>query len=1311
MIHGMDDAIMKATETDLPDWQRRYGTEEACIQALVRQRWPEGFRCPRCGHDHGYAITTRHRYECSSCHYQASVTAGTLFHSSNLPLGKWFWAIYLTASAKDGVTAALLAKQIGVSWITATRMLHKIRNAMGHRESNYRLRDLTENDAARVGDRRSGKHRRGGEGKVPLSVTTENRDARAGFIAMQELLGRFTPAASYQIDQQGIVREWGSAAEHLFGWSASEALGRFLPVIDDAQRDEFLLMLASTRHGQPLYRPASTHRTRDGRMLTAALAMLPTFDASGAVDRIQVVTADISESCRLQAELQRLSEITLASEDLICVLKSTGEVEFLNPAGHRLLGLDAAATRQLTLEQIAPATTCARIYQVALPQASAGDAFVEEMALTDADGIDLPVSLQALRLGPAGSDRFAIVARDLRAQQEAESGLRRLNRVLLLLGKCSQVIQQERDERKLFSAVCHLLTDTGGYRFALISLIVPDPDQRMLPAAWSGDDTATADELVTSCDADHERGRLPTGIAVRTGRIVIRHDIGPAPEYSPWQGLNERLGLRSMIALPLIHDSKCFGALSIYSTQTHAFNREEAKLLQDLSSQFTHGIHALREEWVRTEYEVMLRLFSGAIESTLDGIAISDALRPDHPIVYVNPAFTHITGWEADEVLGKNIRLLVTGEREQPEIAIVRHALRGRNAGRAVLRCFRKDGQKFWNELHVAPIRDAEQVVTHYVSVIADVSQRIQRDSQLAHLATHDPLTGLANSTLFKDRLLQAIARAQRDERLVAVLLIDLDKFKQINDTLGHGAGDVLLHMVACRLKGLVPDSDTLARLGGDEFVLLLADLEDILDVPRTGQLVIEQLAAPFEIGGEEIFVTPSIGAAIYPLDASDAENLLRLADVAMCEVKESGRNAFRSFAPEMSQRSQDQIALARDLRRALERGELLLHYQPKGDLYSGQVTGVEALVRWQHPARGLVPPAQFIPLAEESGLIVAIGAWVLREACRQTRQWQLDGLSPMRVAVNLSPMQFRQPDLVEQIANTLAESGLDPGWLELEVTESLVMANPEVATDFLMRLKQMGIRLAMDDFGTGYSSLGYLKRFPFDVLKIDRSFVQNIVTEPDDAVIAVAVIAMAHSLGLKVIAEGVEDESQMRYLRSHLCDEIQGYLLCRPLPAAELAAFLREPRSPLLWAEGSERQERTLLLVDDEPDVLNALKRLLRRSGYRILTAGSAAEGLELLALNSVQVIVSDQRMPNMSGSEFLERVKKLYPDTMRIVLSGYTEVAALTDAINRGAIFKFLTKPWGDEDLREVIREAFVTHAHKTAKSATAKSTGDPA
>ena len=1121
--------------------------------------------------------------------------------------------------------------------------------------------------------------------------------------ASDELVSRLTFAASYQVDPEGVVVAWSPAAERQFGYTEQEAQGHFLPIVDDSRREEFMSMLASAVRGQPLYRWGTQHRAKGGRLLSMAVSMLPVSDWHGKVRRIQIVAADISEVRNLQDELQRLSSIIRASADFVCVVDDAGCVVFMNPAASRLAGFDAAALpAETTLDCLMTPAARDLLLQVALPRAVSEAVYLNELVFVNAGNEEVPVSVQVVALDALPHGHFAIVARDISAQKRVEAKLLRLNRIHEVLSKCSEAIQREGAESELLAAVCHLLTDVGGHRFAMISLIDPRADQMLDPAAWSGDDDVSAADLVTSWSPDHARGQGPTGTAVRSGQTIVRRDADSNADYLPWQSFNARLGLRSVIALPLMHGTASFGALSIYSTQASIFDADEVNLLQSLARRLSYGIHSRREAAARRDAEAALRMFAGAIDSTQDGVMITDALRPDHPIRYVNPAFTRITGWEADEVLGKNGRILVAGELQQPEMDVIRHALRGRIAGHAILRCYRKDGQPFWNELHVAPIRDAGNNVTHYASVIADVSERISRENQLAHLAMHDPLTGLANRTLLTDRLQQAIARAQRDGRLVALLLIDLDRFKQINDTLGHGAGDILLQTIAARLKALALDSDTVARLGGDEFVLLLTDLDNELDVPRTGHLLLDHLATPFMLCDEEIRVTPSIGAAIYPLDAGDGENLLRLADVAMYEAKESGRNAFRCFAPEMGQRSQHQVALEKDLRHALERNELLLYYQPKADLYSGNVTGVEALIRWKHPERGLVPPAQFIPLAEATGLIVPIGAWVLREACRQAREWQRAGLPPLRVAVNLSALQFREKNLVEQVVQVLADSGLEPGCLELEVTESMVMDSPETAEDFLKRFKKMGVRLAMDDFGTGYSSLGYLRRFPFDVLKIDRSFVQNIVSEPGDALIAVAVIAMAHSLGLQVIAEGVETESQMRYLRTHLCDEIQGYLFSPPLPAADIAGFLVNPVALVTLGTGKEHPERTLLLVDDEPDVLNSLKRLLRRSGYRILTANSAAEGLELLALNNVQVIVSDQRMPTMSGSEFLSRVKALYPETMRIVLSGYTELGALTDAINRGAIYKFVTKPWEDDELREVIREAFVRHEERKSGGA---------
>jgi EAL domain-containing protein (putative c-di-GMP-specific phosphodiesterase class I)/CheY-like chemotaxis protein len=382
---------------------------------------------------------------------------------------------------------------------------------------------------------------------------------------------------------------------------------------------------------------------------------------------------------------------------------------------------------------------------------------------------------------------------------------------------------------------------------------------------------------------------------------------------------------------------------------------------------------------------------------------------------------------------------------------------------------------------------------------------------------------------------------------------------------------------------------------------------------------------------------------------------------------------------------------MERELRQALTGDELVLHYQPQVDLLSGRITGAEALVRWQHPQRGLLSPLEFIPLAEETGLIGPLGEWILREACRQNRVWLTAGLPAGRIAVNLSARQFGDTDLLELTRRVLAESGLPAAQLEFELTESMAMQDVDKVISILHELKRMGVRTSLDDFGTGYSSLSYLQRFAVSALKIDRSFVHEVEANPGNAAIVATIIAMAGSLGLKVIAEGVETAAELAWLRASRCDEIQGYHFSRPLPADQYALLLGEGRTLAPVATTSDASARTLLLVDDEPNVLASLRRLLRVEGYRILTANSAREGLELLALNTVQVILCDQRMPEMTGTEFFFRVKQLHPDTVRIVLSGYTELSSLTDAINQGAIYKFLTKPWDDEALRATIRQAF--------------------
>ena len=580
---------------------------------------------------------------------------------------------------------------------------------------------------------------------------------------------------------------------------------------------------------------------------------------------------------------------------------------------------------------------------------------------------------------------------------------------------------------------------------------------------------------------------------------------------------------------------------------------------EDLNGDFAGYIGASYDITERKRQGEKLRLWGRAIESSVNAILITDAEIPGNPLISANPAFERITGYRQEEALGRNCGFLQNEDTDQPGIEELRQAIHEQREGHVVLRNYRKDGSMFWNELLIAPVRDESGKVTHFIGIQNDVTERKTHESQLERQANYDTLTGLANRNLFQDRLSQALISSRRNNRGLAVLFIDLDHFKQINDSLGHDAGDLLLTQVATRLTGNVREGDTVARQGGDEFVLILSEIREEDDVPVVAQKILQAMSAPFDINGRELHITCSIGIASYPKDGEDRQTLLKNADAAMYRAKELGRNNAQYYAAEMNLKAMERLVLENGLYHALERNEFLLHYQPQVDLRSGEIAGMEALVRWQHPELGLVSPAMFIPVAEDSGLIVSLGEWVLRTACAQNKAWQLAGFKPISVAVNLSARQFRQPDLAEMVAAILGETGLDPACLELELTESLVMQDVEKTIATLSKLKAMGIKLSIDDFGTGYSSLSYLKRFPIDTLKIDQSFVRDITTDPDDAAIAKTIISMAHDMQLRVIAEGVETEAQKSFLQQRHCDEMQGYLFSRPLPAEMFETLLRD--------------------------------------------------------------------------------------------------------------------------------------------------------
>ena len=557
-----------------------------------------------------------------------------------------------------------------------------------------------------------------------------------------------------------------------------------------------------------------------------------------------------------------------------------------------------------------------------------------------------------------------------------------------------------------------------------------------------------------------------------------------------------------------------------------------------------------------------LKLRDRAIESSVSAICITDNQAPDNPIVYVNPAFERITGYSSAEVLGRNPRLLRGSDLGQPELLTVRAALRDERPCRVVLRNYRKDGSMYWNELDISPVRNDAGTVTHYIGVHSDITDAKTHHDELVRQANHDSLTGLPNRNLLSDRIDRACVRTQRYGDFAAVAFLDLDNFKVVNDSLGHSVGDHLLCAVAARLKSSLRAMDTVARMGGDEFVLVLSDHKSAQSVAGELQRIVDSFSQPFAVDDRDVFVTASVGVALYPQDAQDPESLMKSAELAMYRAKECGRNTYQLYTAELQTIITERMALEGMLRRALERGELSLHYQPQVDLHTNRLFGCEALLRWNQADLGMIGPAKFIPLAESTGLIVPIGEWVVRTACTQMKAWQLAGLPAVSVAVNISARQFHNSNLLHAVKQILAETGLDPAQLELEVTEGVIMQDAQHVIADLQAFRDMGVKLSIDDFGTGYSSLSYLKRFPVDRLKIDQSFVRDIVSDGDDAAIAQAVITLGHTLNLRVIAEGVETTEQLAFLRNNQCDEIQGYLFGKPVPAEEFGRLLESGRT-----------------------------------------------------------------------------------------------------------------------------------------------------
>jgi PAS domain S-box-containing protein/diguanylate cyclase (GGDEF)-like protein len=857
----------------------------------------------------------------------------------------------------------------------------------------------------------------------------------------------------------------------------------------------------------------------------------------------------------------------------------------------------------------------------------------------------------------------------LKAQQDRSA---RSYQSLEGLYRTAEALGPALTEDQVASRALDRALDFPGIAGGCISLAVADGVMRVAAARDIGPGRSL-DREVLGCACER---RLLAG-ELRAPQLVRDCDVLPGIHACvPLTAGGRNRGLLHLLTGPAPLSDDDLQVLGTVGSQI-GVALERASLYANMEGLVTERTEALQSE---------RNLLSAVVETTGALVLLTD---PSGRILLYNRTCEETFGWSAAEAQGQMCWDIVQMAGDASAVRRFFHDLPLENLPPRIPGLWlTRDGEERSVIWSTACTRRADGSVEYVLSTGLDVTELRGAEDQLKYISNFDTVTGLPNRVLLRDRAHQLQEKAACGNQVMGFMLLRFERMRLIRETLGMPAEQDLLVQITRRLSDRA-GSDTVAWFAESTFAVL-AVRDSVEELSAVARLVLELVSEPFVHQQEELHLDPCIGIAVPQNDGDDYETMARDAEVAVRRAGASVAERYEFYRPELNHGANERFKFESALRRALARSEFVLHYQPQVDLKSGAIIGFEALVRWQHPELGMVPPASFIPLAEETGLILPLGEWVLRRACEQGRAWQQAGLRAVPVSVNLSARQFTEhiPATVRRI---LDETGLDPRLLELELTESASMNDPKKSFEILRQLKDMGVRLAIDDFGTGYSNLNYLKRFPVDKLKLDQSFVRDLVSDPDDLAIARAVIAMAHGLRLTVIAEGVESPGQLALLAEHGCDEMQGFLFSRPVAADACARMLRDERALPLASLLRRPYERTLLYVDDEVNLLAAIRRSLRHKGYQVIAAASAGEAFEILARTEVGVVLCDQRMPGMSGTEFLSRVKHMYPEVVRMVLSGYTDLQSVTDAVNHGAIFKFLTKPWIDEELEAALRDAF--------------------
>lgn len=929
------------------------------------------------------------------------------------------------------------------------------------------------------------------------------------FETMVHGIFQLTPEGRFLMVNPGLVHMLGYASvEALLESSRDPACQLY---VDASQRIELLRQLAE--HGPVAGFELQLSR-QDGQAIWVSISAHTVDGASGAARSYEGSATDITARKRAEEALHvseaHYRRLFASARDGILLLDAqTGAITDVNPSFVELSGYareDIVGRQLWNLAAVQGMAVAACQTAFAELQAQ-GYLYYEMLPLITRDGRTVAVEIAGDVYPVGGEGVMQWNMRDITARIQAEQEQVRLS--------------AERDAL--------LAQLQSGLEYLPLGFVMLAPDGTI--QQWS----LAAEGIFGYC-RDEAVGQSLYGLVVAQAlEPTVRQAMAQAQQCT---------ATHQMTLQHVTRDGR-----AIWCEWSSTAQRDETGRLVDL-------VGMVQDITARVQAEEQLHMWAMVLEHSAEGIIICDARER---ILMVNDAFTRVTGYTRDAVLGHTPRLQQSGRHDRAFYQNMWKAILEAGAWQGEIWNRRQDGEIYPEWLTISAVRDAQGTISHYVGIFSDISERKRQEERLAHLAHYDALTDLPNRALLGDRLERALATARRYGSKVGVLCMDLDRFKNINDSLGHSVGDHLLQIVAARLRAVVRGDDTVARMGGDEFILLLANLHEAEDAGIVAKKLLDTVTAPYQIDGQELLLTMSLGIAVYPHDGGTVEELIRNADAAMYQAKDRGRDTYQFYTEDMNRRSLEKLSLENALRRALARGEFVLHYQPKVDVRSGQIVGAEALIRWQHPDMGMVSPGTFIPLAEDCGLIGPIGTWVMEEACRQVVAWQRDGLPAIPVAVNVAASQFWQRGFIQQVLATLDQTGVSPACLELEFTERVIMVETEETIALLHALHEAGLQLAIDDFGTGYSSLSYLRRFPIDVLKIDQSFIREIANDPSAASIVSGIIGLAKSLQLQVIAEGVETWEQLVILRAQRCDQVQGYLYSRAVPPEAFAALLRQ--------------------------------------------------------------------------------------------------------------------------------------------------------